>query len=464
MTVSANSPRRVVVIGAGFTGLAAAYDMSRAGLPVTVLEADSTVGGLAGSFSVGGQTLEKFYHHWFNNDAHVAALIRELGREDRIVEHETRTGSYHANSLFRLSRPLDLLRYTPLSLPGRFRLGWLVVQARMVRDWRTLEGLTAAEWLRRMCGREVYAKVWEPLLRGKFGDCADEVSAVWFWSKLALRGGSRGKCGAEVLRYYRGGFAALADEIVAHIRANGGEVLVNCPALGLRLEDGVVRGVETTRGVIATDAVLSTLATPLHADLVGEHAPASYGEGLRAIRYLGNVCLTLVLDRSLSDTYWLNVSDPGFPFVGVIEHTNFEPAGTYGGRHIVYLSKYLPTDHELYRMNDAALLDYALPFVQRMFPAFERNWVRDSYVHRAAYSQPVVTCHYSRLMPDVRTPVAGLYLSTMAQIYPEDRGTNYAIREGYRAARLIEEDLRREPRQPAGTRTVMAPVTTGRCA
>jgi protoporphyrinogen oxidase len=203
------------------------------------------------------------------------------------------------------------------------------------------------------------------------------------------------------------------------------------------VEDGEVRGVETDDGTIDADAVIATPALPIIADLAAPHAPDEWIARLRGIEYLANVCVVLELDRSLSDTYWLNVNDPGFPFVGVIEHTNFEPASTYGGRHIVYLSKYLPESAELYRLPDEQVLDYCLPHLARMFPAFDRAWILDHHVWRARYSQPIVGTRYGERVPDTETPIAGLYLSTMAQIYPEDRGTNYAIRDGRRVGRHV---------------------------
>jgi protoporphyrinogen oxidase len=435
------SGRHVAVIGGGFAGLSAAWELSRRGVDVTVLERDAEVGGLAGSFEVNGERLEKFYHHWFTNDQHVNEIVRELGTEDHILYRPTRTGMYFAHQFFRLSSPADLLRFTPLPFLDRLRLGLLALRARRVRDWRTLEELTAEEWLARLGGEKVYRIVWEPLLQGKFGPVAREISAVWFWNKLKLRGGSRGKGGAEMLAYYKGGFAALAEQLARAIEAHGGRICTGVEVTGLEVQAGRVRGVETSEGTIAADAVLATPALPIVADLVEPHAPAGYAAALRKVRYLANVCVVLELDRSLSETYWLNVNDPGFPFVGVIEHTNFEPASTYGGRHIVYLSKYLPEEDALYRMDDGALVDFCVPHLRRMFPAFERSWILDAHVWRARYSQPVVVKRYSELIPPVTTPVEGLYLCTMAQVYPEDRGTNYAIREGRAAGRLMADRL-----------------------
>ncbi|HEY9845037.1 MAG TPA: FAD-dependent oxidoreductase, partial [Candidatus Caenarcaniphilales bacterium] len=192
---------------------------------------------------------------------------------------------------------------------------------------------------------------------------------------------------------------------------------------------------------------IATTALPVIADLVEPHASSEYVHQLRSIEYLANVCLVLELDRSLSDTYWLNVNDPSFPFVGVIEHTNFEPAETYGGRHIVYLSKYLPETEKLYQMTDKQVLDYCIPYLQRMFPKFKQSWIQRHHVWRARYSQPVVVRHYSKLIPAMETPLAGLYISTMAQIYPEDRGTNYAIREGRQVGRLLADVLEKKMTQ-----------------
>jgi protoporphyrinogen oxidase len=437
---SASHPH-VVIIGGGFAGLSAAWELVQRGVRVTVCEADEEVGGLAGSFDVAGTRLEKFYHHWFTSDTHVLDIVRELGREDQVLHRPTRTGMYFAHQFFRLSTPMDVLRFTPLSIPARFRLGLLALRARRVREWGELEGLTAEEWLVQLGGREVYDVVWKPLLEGKFGPHAREISAVWFWNKLKLRGGSRGRGGEEVLAYYQGGFAALAEQLARAICERGGMIRLESPVTELLVRDGIIEGVRTPHGQLLADAVLATPALPIVADLVEPHVTPEYASDLRRIHYLANICIVLELDRSLSETYWLNVNDPGFPFVGVIEHTNFEPAETYGGRRLVYLSKYLPEDDELYRMPDDEVVRYCLQHLRRMFPAIENDWILAAHVWRARYSQPIVVRRYGELIPSVETPVPGLYLSSMAQVYPEDRGTNYAIREGRAAGRRIAAAL-----------------------
>lgn len=428
----------VAIVGGGFTGLSAAWELVNAGHSATVIESDRSVGGLAGGFpGPHASTLEKFYHHWFASDAHITALVEELGLQDRLVIRQSATGMYYRDSIFRLSRPSDVLRFSPLSTIDRFRLGWLVVEARLTRDWHALEDLTAAQWLRRICGNEVYRVVWEPLLRGKFGEYADEIGAVWLWNKLRLRGASRDRNGNEMLRYFSGGFAALSAQLQRQIVDRGGTVRTGVEATRVAVEAGRASGVETTAGFIAADAVLLTPALPIVARLTRGMLTDEESRSMARIRYLANVCLVLRLDRSLSSLYWINVNDTSFPFVGVIEHTNFEPPDSYGNEHIVYLSRYLPASDPAYALSDEAYAGYALPHLQRMFPQFDRSWIKGYHVWRADFAQPVVERGYSRYVPTLRTSIENLFVCTMAQVYPEDRGTNYAVRDGRAAARTI---------------------------
>jgi len=449
-----------VIVGGGFTGLAAALTLIDAGKTVAIIERDNMLGGLASGFDVGGHELEKFYHHWFTSDTHITNIASRIGRRDRIVTRQTRTGMYYSGNFFRLSTPMDLLRFTAIPLLDRIRTGFATLAVRRVKDWKSLEGISAKDWLLKHFGKTAYKVVWEPLLVGKFGADADDVSAVWFWNKLALRGSSRGKGGGEELAYYTGGFAQLARDIGEYISAAGGKVVLGSEALAISNQDGIVE-VETSGGLIRGRTSLVTTPLPHAAKILEGATSATYAQSLNRIRYLGNVCLVLEMTRSLSELYWLNVNDPSFPYVGIIEHTNFEPRESYGGRHIVYLSKYLPVTDALYTMTPDEVFEYSLPYIQRMFPEFDRSWVTRHHVWRAPYAQPIVEKHYSRLIPDTRTPIECVYLSTMAQVYPEDRGTNYAVREGDRIAQQIATEL--DTRAPA-TRSPKPAAETVRMA
>lgn len=431
-----------VVVGAGFTGLAAALDLARAGRSVLVVESDAGPGGLAGTFEFrDGVTIEKFYHHWFTNDEYAPQLARELGLEDRVVTMPSRTGMYFNGRVWRLSTPLDLLRFGALPLLDRIRLGRLILQVRKIRDWKTIEHLSIREWLEPLCVKNAYRVVWQPLIESKFSVHADDVSAVWFWKKLVLRGGTRDRHGGERLAYFRGGFGSFAQAVADEIVRLGGEIRYGVRATGVKAgaaSDGArMQTLETTHGPLHARHFLFTPALPIIANVFDGAADPAWLASLRRVNYLGNLCLVLQLDRSLSDTYWLNVNDPGFPFVGVIEHTNFDPPAHYDGKHIVFVSRYLSTRDPVWAYDDARYLAFALEHLRRMFPDLNAGWVQDFRVWRAEYAQPVTERRYSEYVPGPDTPFANATIATMAQIYPEDRGTNYAIRDGRLAAREI---------------------------
>lgn len=433
---------RIVVIGAGFSGLSAALELSESGHDVTVLDSLDQPGGLAAGFNIpGGQRLERFYHHWFTSDKYIMGVIDRLNLKKNLKFNHSKTGLYYNKNFYKLSSPIDLLRFRALGFFSRIRLGMLVFVARAVRNWRDLEKTTARDWLVKIAGQDAYRVVWEPLLKGKFGPYAEKVSAVWFWNKLCLRGGSRGKDGKEQLVYFDGGFMSLADKMAAKIQANRGVIRYSSDVQEIIYVDGLVRGVKTRDCLYECDVVIATPALPIIASLLKtQDALKEDLVKLDSIDYLANLCLILELDRSLSNYYWLNVNDPSFPFVGMIEHTNFEDKDNYGGKHIVYLSKYLPRTSELYSMTKDEFFDYALQYIQVMFPEFDPVWVIDKHLWKADYAQPVVDCEYSKKIPNVRSSIKGLYICTMAQIYPEDRGTNYAIRSGQEVAQMVNKD------------------------
>jgi protoporphyrinogen oxidase len=431
-----------VIVGAGFTGLTAGLELARAGKKVMLLEADTAPGGLAGTFEFrNGVSIEKFYHHWFTNDEYVPQLVKELGLDNQIVILPSRTGMYYNGRFWRLSTPLDLLRFSPLSFIDRIRLGLLVFQVRRIKDWKTIEHLSIREWLEPLCGSNVFRIVWEPLIRSKFSVYADAVNAVWFWKKLVLRGSTRDKQGGEQLAYFKGGFGRLARAMADEIRKHGGEIRYGSPVTGVRSNGGQIEALVTPTGEVLGTQFLFTPSFSVIADILEEVADPNWIQSLRRVNYLGNVCLVLQLDRSLSDTYWLNVNDPGFPFVGVIEHTNFDRPENYNGNHIVFVSRYLATEDPVWGYADDRYLDFALEHLRRMFPELDRSWVREHRVWRAEYAQPVTERNYSGYVPGRETPFRNAMISTMAQIYPEDRGTNYAIREGKSVAQALLSQL-----------------------
>ena len=427
---------RIAIVGGGLTGMSAAYELSKAGHNVTLYERDPVLGGLAGSFRVDGILLEKFYHHLFTSDTAMVELIEDLGLGEDLVWNATVTSTYYAGQIFRLATPMDVLRFKPLSLINRFRLGSLAIIPHLVRDWRKLEEITAKDWLIRWGGKQVYDIVWYPLLRNKFGPYADRVAAVWFWNKLKLRGGSRGRSQQESLGYLVGGFGRAVDALEARLRELGVDIRLSSPVTQIAVEDGDLGEVVTAEGGETYDLVLATTAPQVLQDIAPD-LPEDYRQKLGRITYLANACLILKLNRPLSTTYWLNINDPDIPFVAVVEHTNMQRPAEYGGAHLAYLSRYMPAGDPLYAMPAEELFQAYLPHLATVFPGFSADSVEQMYLWREEFTQPVVGLRYSQLRLPFQTPVERLWLCCMAQIYPEDRGMNYAVDYGKRVAAEI---------------------------
>ena len=440
---------KIGIIGGGVAGLTAAYELAKQGHGVAVFEKETELGGQAGTFPIEETRLERFYHHLFTSDRHILGLINELGLSPRMRWIDSQVGLFRGGKVYDFVTPLDLLRFTPLSLPNRLWAGLVSVYLQRQADWQKYESITAKEWLERYAGKSVYNAIWEPLLRSKFGDSYDEVSMTWFWGKMRLRFGSRPKgMQKEQLGYMEGSFQVLVGELEKQIKELGGEVYTNAPVERVVVENGKAIGLkfqvpgegptwdlkpETWNcGVIIATVpsfAFTEMATELPYDYVGKLGHAKYQSAL---------CLALKLKRPLSHIYWMNISDPTIPFVAAIEHTNYMPPEVYGGKHVLYLSNYLSLDSSLFSLSKGELLREYLPHVQRINPEFDLDWVEESWLFRDDAGQPIVTCNYSQQVPDHQTPIEGLYLANTTQIYPEDRGMNYSVHLGQKIASIVQ--------------------------
>ena len=439
-----NAGKSVVIVGGGLTGMSAALELAKAGVKVTILEASDDIGGLAGSFCVDGHFLEKFYHHWFNNDKDIMNLIEELGESKNVKYNYSRTGMYYANNFFKLSNPVDLLKLKALPFWSRIRLGLGTLYIQSIRNWKNLEKHQAITWLPKVFGNKAYEVIWKPLLIGKFGDNYQDVSAVWFWNKIKLRGGSRGKEGKEELLYFNGGFQALVSRFKSELIGLGVDIRNRHIVSSINLDQKKLRSVLCSNNTtFAADQFLFAVPPQKIGNLLKNAGiRKSDIEEFYKIPYLANVCLVLVLDKKLSDLYWINVNDPNFPFVAFIEHTNFEGNENYNGKTIVYLSKYLHDTNELYNMNEKELKQFSIPYIKKMFPDFKASNIKRSFVWKERFAQPIIKTDYSSVKPTYQTRYQNMYHCHMTHIYPEDRGTNYAVREGRKVGKLLLADIK----------------------
>jgi protoporphyrinogen oxidase len=392
--------------------------LAQRGDRVTVLERESLPGGLASGFEIEpGLWLEKFYHHLFRSDTRAIEMIDELGLSDRLEWHQPVTATLRDGRFHQLDSPASLLRFSPLPMVDRLRMGAALALLKAMPNPRLLEGRTAADWTRRWMGAEAFEVVWEPLLRGKFGDAAPEIAMPWFWARVHDR--------TQGLGYLRGGFQQLYDRMADAVRRAGGETRFGTSVKSVRTDGGGLL-VETDGGGERFDRVISTFATRLTARLVPE-LPDAWRELHEWGRAYGAHCMVLALDRPLTSVYWLNVNDPGYPFMALVEHTNYMPPSSYGGRHLVYLGNYRPMDDPLMSAAHDTVLGEFLQHLERLNPAFERSWVTGAWSFAAPFAQPIVTVDYHDHIPPFETPIPNLFVANMFQVYPHDRGQNYSI-------------------------------------
>ena len=405
-----------------------ALRLARNGHRVTVIEREPLPGGLAAGFEIEpGMWLEKFYHHLFRSDTRAIALIEELGLGDRLHWSQPVTATLRERRLHQLDSPASLLRFSPLPMADRLRMGAALAVLKAMPNARLLEGHTAEAWLGRWMGPRAPAAVWEPLLRAKFGAAAGEIAMPWFWARVHDRTRSLG--------YLSGGFQHLYDRLAEEVRAAGGETRFGTAVTSVTSDDGGLR-VETDAGGERFDRVVSTLAPRLTARLVPE-LPDEWRKRHDWGRAYGAQCLVLALDRPLTSVYWLNLNDPGFPFMALVEHTNYLPSADYGGRHLIYLGNYRPMDDPLMGASRETLVDELVPPLARLNPSFDRSWVSESWAFTAPFAQPIVTVDYRDHIPPFHTPVPNLWVASMFQVYPHDRGQNYSIALAERLAQRI---------------------------
>jgi protoporphyrinogen oxidase len=417
--------------------MAAAYDLQKAGYQVSIFEAADYVGGLASGFKEPhwDWSVEKYYHHWFATDQHILGLIEELGWQDQVIFPRPVTVMYHQDRFYPFDSVLAALLFPGLGWGvDKVRFGLVGLYLRMTNNWKQFEKTTVDAWMRKWAGERVYELMWEPLLVGKFGPHYKEVNMAWMWARLKAR--------TTRLGSFQGGFQAFADRLADRLREMGVEIHLSQGVDAIQPDPSGVISVMTGMGKQTFDQVLSTTSPALLARMAPS-LPADYLQGLLDLKSMGAVVIVLALKQQLSEQgyYWFNLpKNAGYPFLALVEHTNFLPSEHFGGDHIVYCGDYLDPEHEYFLLSKEQLLERFLPVLPRFNPHFKADWVRQSWLFRTKYAQPVPQLNHSRKVPSICTPIPGLYFASMSQVYPWDRGTNFAVEVARKAAKLMLEE------------------------
>jgi protoporphyrinogen oxidase len=453
---------RIAVVGGGFTGLAAAYELSKQH-DVVLFEKESLFGGLANGWKEKAWkwSLEKSYHHLFTNDSAIISLIHELGLSDKLIIKRPITANYipvsllsssgltrgsvfssktntdsrfrgnDNNTIAQLDSPLHLLRFPGLSMIDKFRTGGLAAFCKIYPFWQTLEGITAKQLFTHIGGKTAWEIIWEPLMTGKFGHYDNTIAASWLWARVHKR--------TSRLCYIEGGFQTLVDALADAIRKNGGIMYTNTTISSIKKGVGDSYIIYWKKRKQPFDKILLTIPTPLAYNLLSLQ-PTTYNlQPPLSIPHLH--AQTLILETKtpiLNDVYWLSITDRSFPFLAIVAHTNFMNKKQYGGHHLTYIGNYLPEGHPYLSMTKQQLFKKFLPFIKRLNPSLNSKLkTLNSFLFTSPFAQPVHQLHYSRRAPKLVTPAKNIYLANIDSIYPWDRGTNYAVELGLRAARVM---------------------------
>jgi protoporphyrinogen oxidase len=417
---------KVLIIGAGATGLDAAYELQKHGVEVVIVEKSNSPGGLAGSLQVQGQNLELFYHHLFTTDKSAINLIREIGLGDKLKFYPASNGIFYDGKLYPFSSPVDILKFKPVGPIGMARFAASSAYLKATKNWKPLERQLALEWMGRWAGKKATEIVWKPLIVGKFGDRAQEITMSWLWARIHNR--------SFKLGYMDGGFQRIYEVLADKVRAQGGEIIFGQGVASLKSPEGKVTAVLENGKKLTADAAIVTTPEPLFAKMAGLKLDPK-----KSHEHLGATCFVLELDRSLIPYYWLNINDPSFPFLAVVEHTRMVGTKAYKGKHIVYVGNYIPHDDWRFTSDPDELLKKYIPYLQKINPDFQKSWIKKYQFSKAPFTQPLVTRDYAAKIPSNRTKLKNVWLATMTQIYPEDRGQNYAFAMAQRVvAQLLD--------------------------
>jgi len=386
---------RVAVIGIGFTGLSAGYFLTQKGIDVTIFEKEGFPGGLAASYSVKDWRwpLERYYHHLFTSDYEIKKIAKELGI--KINYRRVKTSNLTNTGFFPLDSPLDLLRYPKLNYFDKIKTGLTLLVLKLLPFQKSLEKITAKSFILKTMGEKSWRYIWQPLFEGKFGSDANKIPAIWFWARIKKRGSRLG--------YPEGGFANLTAKMIEAIKKQGGQIYYNQKVVSYE----------------KFDRVISTLPTG-------------------RVKSLGIINLLLRLKKSFlpDKIYWLNINLKNFSFLNVVEHTNLISSQNYNGEHLVYVGEYLPENHPDFLLTKESVLQKFDKDLAKICPNY-KNALIDFEVFKSPYAQPIIPLNYSAIIPPIKTKIPGLYQASMEQVYPWDRGTNYAVALGKKVAEEI---------------------------
>lgn len=421
---------KVAIIGAGFTGLSAAYYLSKNNHEIFLFEKEKSPGGLAMGFKENNWqwSLEKYYHHWFTNDKSVLDLVKEINYPFLI--EKPKSSIFIENNIYQFDNPLKILTdLNCMSFFSRLEMGIVLAGLKVYPFWKNLENIRAESFLKKMLTQKAYEKIWEPQLNNKFGKYAKDVSLAWFWARIYKR--------TPKLAYPVGGFENFSNLLLDKIKNQKGQVFLGNTIQTIYENNDKKIVIKINDNKRLFDKVIFTASSNLLLNLAPT-LPENYKKEISNLKWLGALILILSSrEKFLRDnTYWLSVCEKNSPVTAIVEHTNFMDKKYYNNEHLIYLGNYLDPNEKEFNMKKEDLLEHYDSLLKRINPNYKNN-INQSYLFKNPFAQPIIPLNYSQNIPSFNTPFKNLYLTNMQQIYPWDRGTNYAIEAGKKIADFI---------------------------
>ena len=434
---------KICIIGAGITGLTTGYKLSKLGHEVEIFESASFSGGQASTINFENFEIEKAYHHLFVTDKAILELYKELDLEDELQWYKSKVATFAEKKIWSTTSPIDLLKLPIIPLKDRINLALISLRLKLIKNWKKLESISAYQWLSKHVSDRTFEIIFEPLLRGKFGRYYKDICMPWFWAKIQTRVSSRNKKFDEILCYPKNSFSLLIKKLENEIQNQGGSIKHNHLITSINTQDNKVSSVNyisdnKSKHIENFDAVVSTAPYSILSRLIT--LDKSITEKMNKVQYMSAVVMILILKNPISNYYWLSIADKEFPFLGIIEHTNLLPKEKYNNNNIVYITNYVEEDNELLEMNYEEVIEKYTPFIKSINNTFSKDEIIDYKFNKINYAQPIIPINYSSYRIPIKLPVFGLYSANTAQIYPEDRGTNYSVDLGQKVTNIILED------------------------
>ncbi len=422
------------VVGGGILGMTMALRLAQQGKQVTLYEAADHLGGLADAWQLGDILWDRHYHVTLLSDMHLRELLQELGLESEMQWVETKTGFYTDGKLYSMSNTVEFLQFPPLGLIDKLRLGFTIMYASRLQDWKKLEKIPVAQWLKQLSGPRTFQKIWLPLLRAKLGDNYSKASASFIWAIIArMYAARRTGLKKEMFGYLPGGYARMLDRFVRvleqhNVRIETGHRVSQVRAGSLGVQ------VEFDNGHRATlDQVVLTTAAPIAARVCAGLSELER-DRLNGIQYQGIVCASLVLKHGLAPYYVTNITDTWVPFTGVIEMSTLVDRSEFGGHSLVYLPKYVDPSDPIFNKSDQEIEDQFISALERMYPHFNRDDVLAFRVSRVRYVFAITTLNYSEHLPPMHMSVPGVHVINSAHIPNGTLNVNETIQLANRSA------------------------------